>query len=60
MKIKDNREAERRVKRCMGCRWLEPPEFARYSRLREFLICRACRKPVRTIDVCPMVRNRRP
>lgn len=27
--MKDNRETERRVKRCTGCRWLEPPEFAR-------------------------------
>lgn len=58
--MKDSRETERRVKRCTGCRWLEQPEFARYSRLWEFLTCRVYRKPVRTIEVCPMVRDRRP
>lgn len=58
--MKDNRETERRVRRCTGCRWMEPKEFAHYWRLWEFLGCRACRKPVHTIDVCPMLRDRRP
>ncbi|WP_370834213.1 hypothetical protein [Acidaminococcus sp.] len=55
-----DKETERRVKRCTGCRWLEPPEFARYSRLWEFLTCRACRKMVRTLAVCPVTRDRKP
>lgn len=55
-----DKETERRVKRCMGCPNLELSEFAHHWRLWEFLQCRACRKPVHTIDVCPMVRDRRP
>ena len=55
-----DREEERRVKRCTGCRWLEPPEFARYCRLWEFLTCRVCREQVRTLAICPVTRDRKP
>ena len=47
----------KRVQQCKRCQWLDPPEYARYWRLWDFLQCRACRKPVHTIDVCPDVFN---
>lgn len=55
-----DKEMGKRVQQCKRCKWLDPPEYARYWRLWDFLQCRACRKPVHTIDVCPMVRDRRP
>lgn len=57
--MKDTKETERRVKRCIGCRFLSPQEYQTYPRLWAFLTCKACGDKILDLAARPQDVTRR-
>lgn len=51
-KAKVKNEQDRRISRCLGCRYNSPKEYQPYPRLWPYLTCKRTGKPILDIDVC--------
>lgn len=47
-------EQQRRVDRCLVCRFATPAAYEYYPRLREYMTCQKVKKTIVQVATCPM------